>query len=851
MLNTLSSNVEKATKLLSSGGAVSAYVAAAVAISPIAAVAQESAQPADASASGQPAAADDGLGAIIVTANKQEQAINDVSAAVAAFSADDLRNANVSDIKDLQILAPSLTVTEVFNIAQVYIRGVGTNIQNPGASSGVAIYADGAPIERQESQLASMFDLERVEVLSGPQGTLYGRNAIGGAVNYITAKPSDDLRGYARFGYGNYNASLLEAAVGGPINSWLKARVAFKMTNRDGFGKNIVTGNPVNDEHRQMGRLSLVIEPSSNFRAFISGEYYRQKDAAGVLTLDGGAWIDPATGKQTTSAGIIDPVTGNFAVVPTGLGGFATDPRDVAELSDPFNEKERWSATAQLDWDVANWLTISSINNIQKIVSWTSEALNKSTIFLYTNSQPVTRRIGDEPQASTELQFKFDTDYVNGILGATYFYEKQTENQTLGSDSLFSNIRSTANRDYLIQQGIDPTEVLSFCKGIGARILAEPGLPDVPPRICGWGLQEVEAVGLFGHANIDLAMLSDALSELTLKVGARYSSQSNDVYNPFFFFGYNSAFNDNPVAANITSFAWNMPETQHNHGKFNDFSPEIGLEWRPTEDMLLYYTYSEGFKAGTGLTVPGNTNLAGPEKIRNHEIGFKGSFADHRLQFNLAAYTYHLTGAQFQRSFPNPTGLGFLTVFENAADTKASGVEAEIHAIPYRSDNIRVEFDTSVFYQHSRFSDYTTVDPADPRLFQTPALPNTELVQNLAGNPTRNAPDWSGVARLGIQFRNLGLPGNGTLTWSSDVNYQSRVYLTEFKKLIESTGARALVGTQLRYENDNGITVSAWVKNLTNQVFSTGVTYVNAAGSTRLVSLSPPRMFGVTVGYDF
>lgn len=841
MLNRLQSRNVSAAKALLTSGAISALIAL-----PTAAMAQAPDQAAE-----RAQVQSDAVQDIIVTANRTEQRINDVSTAITAYGADALRNAGINDIKDLQVLAPSLTVTEVFNIAQVYIRGVGTNVQNPGASSGVAIYTDGAPIERQEAQLASMFDLERVEVLSGPQGTLYGRNAIGGAVNYITAKPSDDLKGYIRAGYGNYDANLIEAAVGGRITDWLKARVAFKMTNRDGFGKNIVTNNPINDEHRQMARISLLFEPSSNFSAFISGEWYHQNDAAGVLTLDGGAFIDPATGKQTTNAGIINPATGKFAITPTGIGGYATNPRDTSELRDPFNRKERWSATAELNWDVADWLRITSINNIQSIVSWTSEDLSKSSIFLYTNSTPLTRRIGDEPQLSTELQFKVKSQYIDGIVGFTYFKERQTENQTLGSDGLFSNIKSSANYDYLVSRGIDPVGVLRFCKRIGAMILAEPGLPDYPPRICGWGLQNVNAIGFFGHANVNLGMFGDSLSPFTLKLGARYSSQSNDVYNPNFFFGYNALFNANPVAANVTSFLFNSPESQHNYGRFNDFSPEVGLEWRPKDGFLLYYTYSEGFKAGTGLTVPGNTNLAGPEKIRNHEIGFKGSFADHRLQVNLSAYTYNLAGAQFQRSFPSPAGFGYLNVFENAANTKASGAQLDIQSVPYRSDNVRIQLDTSLIYQHSRFTDYTTVDPADPRLFAVPAPPNSSLLQDLSGNPTRNAPDWSAVARLGIEFRNTGLPGDGALTWSGDVNYQSRIYLTEFKKLIESTSPRAIVGSQLTYRTDNGISVGLWVKNLTNQVFNGGITYINAAGSTRLVSLSPPRTFGATIGYEF
>jgi iron complex outermembrane receptor protein len=798
------------------------------------------------------AAADSGdtLQQVVVTANRREQSINDVSTAITAIGRDELRNANIDDIKDLQVLAPSVTITEVFDIAQIFIRGVGANVQNPGASSGVAVYADGAVIARQEAQLTSLFDLERVEVLNGPQGTLYGRNAIGGAVNFITTKPSDKLEGYMRFGVGNYDANTLSAAVGGPVFDWLKARIAFNQVNHGGYGENIVTGNPINNEHRQMGRVSFIIDPTDNFTAFLSGEWYHQNDAAGILTLAGTTSIDPVTGKQTTTAGIINPATGQFAVVPVGLGGFATNKRDTAEPNDPYTRKDRWSVTGQMDWKLSDWFKITSINNIQRITSWTSEYNAKSSIFYYKATGPLTRRIGDEPQVSSELQFKADNSWFNGLFGLTYFHENQTENQTLGSDGSFSNIRTSATADYLVAHGYNPVQVLAFCKQIGSMIINNPGLPDYPPRICGWGQQDVNAYGAYVHGNIKLGEFVDALQPLTLKLGARYSNESIDVYNPYFSFGYNANFDANPVAANVTSFTWILPSAAHNHGTFTDFSPEAGLEWRPFEDSLFYYTYSQGFKAGTGLTVPGNTNLAGPEKIKNNEVGFKGSFLDRRLQVNLAAYIYNLSGAQYQRSFPGP-GIGYLSVLENAADTKNHGVELGLQSIAFDSSGVRLHLNGNVNYQHSRFADYNTIDAADPRLFTVPATPASQLVQNLKGNPTRDAPDWSMTGTFALDFKSLKLPGNGLLTWSGDVNYQTRDYLTEFKKLVESTGPRTILDSQLTYRTGNGFTYSAYVKNLTNVSSLTGLTYINAAGSTREGTYYPPRTFGGTVSYDF
>ena len=165
---------------------------------------------------------------IVVTATKRETGIQDISSAVAAFDAERLLDAQVNNLQDLQVVVPSVNFGNDFNQAKIFIRGVGANTSTTGNATAVALHVDGAVVSRAEAQLTSLFDLERIEVLRGPQGTLYGRNATGGSINLITAKPTEEFEGYGRVTYGNYDALNTEVAFGGPLTERLGFRFAAK-----------------------------------------------------------------------------------------------------------------------------------------------------------------------------------------------------------------------------------------------------------------------------------------------------------------------------------------------------------------------------------------------------------------------------------------------------------------------------------------------------------------------------------------------------------------------------------------------------------------------------------------------
>jgi iron complex outermembrane receptor protein len=196
---------------------------------------------------------------IVITATRRSENLSKVAASVTAIGAAQLGAGGIKDIGSLANAVPNLSVGDQFGVNRTFIRGIGMTSIDLGADGAVAFLQDGAILARPAAQLSGFYDVERVEVLRGPQGTLYGRGATAGAINLITKRPTDDLQGYAKVTVGNYNARIVEAAIGGPILAdKLSFRVAGKYDKHDGYGKNLFTGNPVDDRDAYAIRGSLL-----------------------------------------------------------------------------------------------------------------------------------------------------------------------------------------------------------------------------------------------------------------------------------------------------------------------------------------------------------------------------------------------------------------------------------------------------------------------------------------------------------------------------------------------------------------------------------------------------------------
>ncbi|HVY79659.1 MAG TPA: TonB-dependent receptor, partial [Steroidobacteraceae bacterium] len=687
---------------------------------------------------------------VVVTAQKREQSLQETSVAVTAVGAERLAAAGIDNLEDLQLIVPSVYFGNDFNMAKLTVRGVGSNTSTTGSETGVAVHVDGAVVSRAEAQLASLFDLERIEVLRGPQGSLYGRNAVGGSVNLITAKPTETLDGYARLTYGNRDYVNLESAVSGPlVGKRVLGRLAVKSEDRNGYGRNPVTGGDVDDLNRKMVRGLLQFNFTEDFDALLTSEYYRQNDHSGALKF-----------RREAFPGVVRLTSGGCQPVGSPCT-FATNPRDEASELDPFTRTKTWAVTAILNWRLNDVLTLTNITNRRDFKTTIGQDLDLAATFnsLATTGFNTTyqRRDVNSRQTSSELQLKFQSARLNGVFGLFYLDETQRPVDTVGLNAYFGDayvlpvlanpaigafppISATGLQIDGVNvpaTPIDPLFAAELCN-TAEYVHIDPANPPPPKRVCVHSRLGTEAYAAFGQVNV-------TFGDFILKLGGRYSDETRNASNPSIVIARNSL---GPILLTTT-------DRSYNRRSFSDFTPEAGLTWRPSEDLMVYYTYSEGFKSGAGQNAApdATTNftsvIVDPEKIWNHEVGLKSTWFQNRLAVNVAAYTYNLEGQQINKTVGGGPA-GFSTIFENAAQTSAHGVELEVFAAP--ADRFR--FSAALSYQHSRYDDFLTKDPLDPRNVAggVPAgNPATDFVPpsgvpdvQLAGNPTRNSPDWAG-----------------------------------------------------------------------------------------------------------
>ncbi len=774
-------------------------------------------------------------GDIVVTASRREQSLQDVSIAVTAVGADRLANNQVNNLQDLQTIVPSVNFGSDFNQAKIFIRGVGANTSTTGSSTGVALHVDGAYVARAEAQLTSLFDLERVEVLRGPQGTLYGRNAVGGSINLITAKPTDTMDGYARLSYGNYNALVGEVAIGGPLANGISFRVAGKTEDRDGFGINPVSGQDVDDLKRRMARAQLRFEFSPQVDLLLSGEYFRQDDSSGAVHY------------------LRASFPGVARLAPLGVGGYAVRPRDLASEDQPGTSTKSYAFTGTFRAELNDRLTLTNIANFRDFESVLFQDLDLSAVqnAFTINGQPSTiqeRRI-DSKQWSNELQLNYDSQFVNAVVGAYYFNERQRPIDSVG----FQRRSGLPNTPAILARDGIPLDLAYTLCGYQPDTTTGGSAIVTPKRVCTRSNLGTSAFAVFGQANIDFGMFSDTLTGVSLKLGGRYSDETAESENPGIIIRYNAAAPNgalptlNPTAAGT-----------FRKRSFKDFTPELGLQWKANDDLLLYYTYSEGFKAGSGENASGSTTIVDPETIKNHEAGVKATLLDRKLTLNLAAYSYKLDGLQLNKTITGgPTG--FTTIFQNAARTSAQGVEVEFFSRPI--ETVRVSGGLS--FTDAKFDDYITIDPLnpanvaggtafnavtnpDPTAFGAPGGGNLQL----AGNRTRNTPKWAWNLHGEVDLP-FAMPGDGKITAQGDVSHKGRIYFSEFERDIESARGYTFVDAAIGYASGDGtIRAQLWAKNLFD-VDRASSTFALATGRLIGVTYLPPRTYGVSLGYSF
>lgn len=360
-----------------------------------------SAAPASPQASSAEPATDD----IVVTAQRRSESVQRVPLAVTALSGDNLKTRGVVDLSSLSATVPGLNIGEQVGQARLTLRGIGVDNVSTGAESSVAFNQDNVFYSRSAAALASFYDVDRVEVLRGPQGTLYGRNATGGSVNILTNRPSQQFGGGVSLTVGNYDTIIAEGFANTPLSDTIASRISFQVQHRGGYGKNLVTGGDIDNRQSQALRGQLLFEPSGRLSILVAGDYFHEEDAS-----NGYHYFGPG-GLTVTGA----PVT------PSALlaGGYAaSNIRDVALGSDPTNNTQFWGGRVDIHYELSNIVTLRSLS-----------AYRGSDFVVTTDASPFSipifplRETEKSNQYSQEFQVNVDTSDNKLVLGIFYLHE--------------------------------------------------------------------------------------------------------------------------------------------------------------------------------------------------------------------------------------------------------------------------------------------------------------------------------------------------------------------------------------------------------------------------------------------
>jgi iron complex outermembrane receptor protein len=555
----------------------------------------------------------DVLAEVTVTAEKISTNLQRTPIAVTALSASRLDQEQAHNIEDLEILVPGLKAGDEQGFAQFTIRGIGTTVSLAGAEAPVAVNLNGVYLSRTSGQLSGLFDVSQVEVLRGPQGTLYGRNATAGAVNISTALPTNEVSGYVDVTGGNYGEARLESAVGGPlIGDTLLGRIAVFGERHDGYGTNLATGTGIDDKGAYGIRSTLVFEPNSAVKATLFAEYYRENDHNGSLHYLGAAGLSG--------------LPGALGLPPLFVSDGGTTARNVADVAngiDPRFYLRTGAVTAAIEWHPTDAFNLKSITGYRD--------QQAAGVFPFDGGIPLNAfTIQGEParQISQEFDAHYQWDKIQVTGGLYYFHENDDVTPLVVPLSTY-----VLNRVFAIPY---PT-----------AYFVNFGTVD--------SLLTTQAEAAFIQGTYDVT------SKLSLTAGVRYSVEKKgdtQFYGVDLFTPYTG---NNPLP----------PGVRQPSKDFYATTPRFGIQYQLDPTTLLYATYAQGFKAGGFDVGVQNPAPYRPERLTDYEGGLKTTLFNGHFRMNLTGFYYDYKDLQVQQV------VGLTVQTANAATAKIYGSEAE------------------------------------------------------------------------------------------------------------------------------------------------------------------------------
>ena len=786
---------------------------------------------------------------IVVTANKREENVNKVGVTVTAISGDDLRQRQIVSLADLAAAVPSLSYAPSgIGTPILTLRGIGFNERTLGVYPAVSIYVDEAPLPFPVMTIHSAFDLQRVEVLKGPQGTLFGENSTGGAINYVAAKPTKEFESGGSLTAGRFNEVAGDAYISGPVSNTVGMRLAVTALNQEGWQQSYTRPGDTNGKQSFFaGRLITDWAPTDKARF--------------ALTLDG--WHD---GSQPQAPQFIAVRPQQPAAVhPEVLAyPFPLDNNRSAEWSvgvnqytgaylAPGSDRNLYHAALRGDFDLTDSVTLTSLTSY----SYLKQQLSSDQDGV-GGPQPPVAGTANAPGIGLEANLAPSDGSVH-----SFNQEVRIANTSKSSDRwvVGANFeRSTTFEDQILNFGDNSTDAPGFLNinTVGAR-----------------NAERFTNFAVFANNEYDLNNL------VTLKAGVRFTSTKDDA--TICQYGADNGataalFNLIPTflglpAGNIKNgdcYALNdqAPKTSpdffqpggtyHNTLKEHNVSWRVGPDFHLSENALIYANVSKGYKAGSFPTLAGSTfsenTPVTQESVLAYEVGSKIGMWDRRIQLNDAVFYYDYKDKQIRGKLVDPI-FNILDVLVNVPKSRVYGAEVDLTVKPV--DALTVQ--GTVTYLKSEVRDYT-----GPTVYGDTA--------NFAGAPLPFTPRW--IAGLNADYRfplatgGKGFVGTSIKTQSESVSVLGGENIAAIQAgpgvcSAANTAAcyKALPGLQnpfvlpsyttvdvrLGYESASGHwTAMLWGKNIFNRYYFTSSDQVLDITS-RYTGM--PAQFGLTVNF--
>lgn len=785
---------------------------------------------------------------VVVTARKREESLQETPLSVTALDASALRDADVRNLVDLNRLAPNIDVVEANGsapIASVYIRGVGQRNTGENIDSGVGIYIDDIYLSRPDGALLDLNDIASVQVLRGPQGTLFGKNTTGGALVFTTNRPVDTLEGSLGARVGNFDRRDAEFVLNVPLGESLATRVSGVTRNRDGHIRNLIDGKDYMDENRESliwqtrwwATPDLTVDLGLNWAETdqtMRPQKCRVVEGAGgwQAALFDALAIGPSTGRTTA----------DFCRDAAEAGG--GDPRKVlSDLGGDYQAENR-GASLVAEWAINPDLSLKSVTGWRYTEAAQNDELDHTAIpFLHrTNTVHPRGGPGESDQYSQEIQLigSAFNDRLQYVTGLYWFREK-------------SDGRETAN--YL--GPFDPAIANLFFLNTSAAELAA----------------ENEARAAFAQLEWELA------SQWRATLGLRYTDEDRELQRiryvpdpatldasgaPAIGLGGGLYVVQRPNFVFNPAFDFLVDDVVQGKTSDNDLSPMASLQYllEPTgwiDQGSLYFTWSQGFLSGGLSEAPsGQLEKFEPEEVENWELGFKLDLLERRLRLNGAFFYSDYTNRQLTTLVINPEVSSPSPATVNAAESTIQGFELEASWLPV--PNLLVAFNATYTdgdikeFMDQQITIADVSQPAGPdcvranlTVLQVDSCPNDRSSENLP--------------RLAEQTYMLSLQYH----WETPIGVITPRLQASLKQDIEFCFDSLSCQTGLWLEDeqfdlsarigwtspDERWTAALYGSNLTDETYMVGGTALVESSGTGGYAVNPPRMYGLDLRYHF